>query len=50
MKYLIIYLTIRLKEGDFLIDVSTNVNFMEIWPLCLKNGVRYLNTALEVWP
>ena len=38
-----------LKEGDALIDVSTNIEFLEIWPLCAHNGVMYSNTAQEVW-
>ena len=39
----------RLKEGDTLVDLSTNIEFSEIWALCAQKGVRYLNTALEVW-
>lgn len=42
-------LIFSLKKGDFLVDVSTNVEFLELWPHCMKNGVRYLNTALELW-
>ncbi|CAD8210363.1 unnamed protein product [Paramecium octaurelia] len=38
-----------LKAGDTLVDLSTNIEFSEIWALCAKKGVRYLNTALEVW-
>ena len=38
-----------LEEGDMLIDVSTNINFLEIFPLCSRSGVRYCNSAQEVW-
>jgi homospermidine synthase len=38
-----------LREGDILIDVSTNIDFLEIWPLCSKHGVMYSNSAQEVW-
>lgn len=38
-----------LQNGDFLVDLSTNIEFMEIWPRCQANGIRYMNTALEVW-
>lgn len=38
-----------LSRNDFLVDLSTNIEFLKVWPLCLDNGVHYLNTALEVW-
>lgn len=40
-------MTLRLKAGDTLVDLSTNIDFTEIWEVCAKNGVRYINTALE---
>lgn len=39
----------HLVEGDILIDLSTNIDFMDVWTSCLENGVMYLNTALEEW-
>jgi len=39
----------HLVEGDILIDLSTNIDFMDIWTSCVKNGVMYLNTCLEEW-
>jgi len=38
-----------LNEGDILIDVSTNINFLDIFPLCSSHGVMYSNSAMEVW-
>lgn len=49
MGYYLICVFMRLKRGDFLVDLSTNVEFLELWPHCMNNGVRYLNTAIELW-
>lgn len=39
----------KLKEGDFLVDLSTNIDCISIYSHCRKNGIHYLNTALEIW-
>lgn len=39
----------RLKKGDFLVDLSTNIEFLEMWPLTVKQGICYINTSLELW-
>ena len=36
-------------NGDILVDLSTNICCLELWPLCMKNGVMYMNTAMEEW-
>lgn len=36
-----------LYEGDYLVDLSTNIEFMTIWQLCVERKVKYLNAALE---
>lgn len=30
-------------------DLSTNVEFLDMWPEVNRQGLRYLNTALEMW-
>lgn len=39
----------HIEPGDILIDLSTNIDFLDIWGLCMKKGVMYLNTAMEEW-
>ena len=36
-------------KGDILVDLSTNIDCLAIWSLCVKKGVMYLNTAMEEW-
>lgn len=38
-----------LKRGDILVDLSTNIDVVETWTLCVEKGVMYLNTAMEEW-
>lgn len=35
--------------GDILIDLAWNIDCCEILQWCHSNGVRYLNTSVEVW-
>jgi homospermidine synthase len=39
----------QLAKGDVLIDLSTNIDALEIWSMCRKNEIMYLNTAMEEW-
>lgn len=39
-----------LKRGDFLIDLSTDIDAIEIINWCQKRNVLYINTSLENWP
>lgn len=36
-----------LQKGDILVDLSTNVDIFKIWTFCMKNGIIYMNTAME---
>jgi len=38
-----------LNKGDILVDLSTNIDCLDIWELCMKNEVMYMNTAMEEW-
>ena len=38
-----------LSEGDFLIDVSLNIDGIAIVKWCLEHGVLYVNTSIERW-
>ncbi len=38
-----------LSAGDILLDLAWNIDCLEIVQWCHKNGVRYLNTSIEVW-
>jgi len=38
-----------LQSGDMLIDLSTNIDCVTIWSLCMKKGVMYMNLAMEEW-
>lgn len=40
----------HLKKGDFLIDLSTDIDAINIIDWCQKRKVMYLNTSLEDWP
>jgi len=39
----------HVQKGDILVDLSTNIDFLDIWSMCNKNGVMYMNTAMEEW-
>lgn len=39
-----------LQFGDFLLDLSTDIDAIAIIDWCQTNGVKYLNTSLENWP
>jgi homospermidine synthase len=39
----------HLEKGDILVDLSINIDFTDIWQLCIKAGIMYLNTATEEW-
>lgn|SRR5579859_5623395 len=38
-----------LKRGDFLLDLSTNLETSDLIQWCHDNGVLYLNTSVEDW-
>jgi homospermidine synthase len=38
-----------LESGDIFIDLSTNIDLMEVWAMCVEKCVMYLNTAMEEW-
>lgn len=38
-----------LKKGDILIDLAWNIDCCEILDWCHNNGVRYINTSVELW-
>lgn len=44
------YLTKYLQPGDICIDLANKVDTFDILTWCQKYGIRYLNTALNVWP
>jgi homospermidine synthase len=35
------------QKGDVIVDLSTNVDVVSMWKYCMKNGVNYMNTAME---
>ncbi len=37
------------KHGDMVIDLAWNIDALEIIQWCHENGVRYINTSVEVW-
>lgn len=37
-------------EGDFLVNVSLNIDGIDIVKWCLANGVKYIDTSIERWP
>ena len=38
-----------IKEGDILVDLSTNIDAASLWEVCAENRIMYLNTAFEDW-
>lgn len=38
-----------LSEGDFLLDLCVEIDTVNLIEWCQENGVKYLNTATEVW-
>nr|WP_300094309.1 saccharopine dehydrogenase C-terminal domain-containing protein [Sedimentibacter sp.] len=39
----------KLKSGDLLVDLSTNVDSLNMIDWCHKNNVMYINAAVETW-
>jgi len=39
----------HLEKGDILVDLSINIDFIDLWKVCNKLGIMYLNTATEEW-
>lgn len=39
-----------LEEGDLLVNLSTDIDCIELVTWCLRNGVRYIDTSIERWP
>ncbi len=39
----------HLSNGDLLLDLAWNIDCVEILQWCHDNGVKYLNTSVEVW-
>lgn len=39
-----------LEQGDFLVNVSLNIDGIAIVRWCLEHGVMYLDTSIERWP
>lgn len=39
-----------LEPGDFLVNVSLNIDGIEIVEWCLNHGVMYTDTSIERWP
>ena len=46
---LVTFLGERLGAGDVLLDLAWNIDAVAIIGWCRDNGVRYLNTSVEVW-
>jgi homospermidine synthase len=38
-----------LSAGDFIVDLSTNICYLNTWGFCQKKQILYMNTALEEW-
>lgn len=38
-----------LNSGDILVDLSTNIDVIKTWELCMRKNVNYINTAMEEW-
>ncbi len=38
-----------LSAGDLIVDLTTNIGYLEIWGFCQTNGILYLNASLEEW-
>ena len=43
------FLSARLSDGDMLLDLAWNIDAPTILTWCHENGVRYLNTSVELW-
>jgi homospermidine synthase len=43
-------LTQLVSPGDFLVNVSLNIDGIAIVRFCLENGVQYIDTSIERWP
>ena len=43
------FLSARLSAGDMLLDLAWNIDAPTILTWCHDNGVRYLNTSVELW-
>jgi homospermidine synthase len=43
------FLSARLSDGDMLLDLAWNIDATTILTWCHENGVRYLNTSVELW-
>ena len=43
------FLSARVGPGDLLLDLAWNIDNPTILQWCRDNGVRYLNTSVEVW-
>jgi homospermidine synthase len=39
-----------LSPGDFLVNVSLNIDGIAIVRFCLENGIQYIDTSIERWP
>lgn len=37
------------QHGDMVVDLAWNIEALEIIQWCYENGVRYINTSVEVW-
>lgn len=35
--------------GDFIVDLSTNICYLDTWGFCKKKQILYLYTPLEEW-
>lgn len=40
----------HLSKGDFLLNLSVDVSYVDLIELCQKLGVPYLDTSAEFWP
>ncbi len=40
----------NVKEGDFFLNLSVDVQSSDLFEWCQKNGVLYLDTSTEQWP
>lgn len=43
------FLSARVSHGDMLLDLAWNIDAPTILNWCHENGVRYLNTSVELW-